>query len=197
MSAPRSFRRLCVFCGSSVGDVPAYLEAARDLGRRLATRGVGVVYGGAKVGLMGALADAALEAGGEVYGVIPEKLRGLEVAHEGLTELFVVDSMHARKATMATLSDGFIALPGGFGTLEEVFEVTTWTQLNYHEKPIGMLDVNGYYAGLQAFVEHAVRVGFVRPIHRELMLFDDDPDQLLARMASVEIPKLPKWIGRP
>lgn len=197
MSAPRRFRRLCVFCGSSVGDAPAYLEAARDLGRRLAERGIGLVYGGAKVGLMGALADAALAAGGEVYGVIPEKLRGLEVAHEGLTELFLVDSMHARKATMATLSDGFIALPGGFGTLEEVFEVTTWTQLNYHEKPIGVLDVNGYYAGLQAFVEHAVRVGFVRPVHRELMLFDDDPEQLLARMAAVEIPKLPKWIGRP
>jgi uncharacterized protein (TIGR00730 family) len=152
----RTFRRVAVFCGSSIRVPAHFMHAAEAVGALLAERGIGVVYGGGNVGLMGRVADAALAAGGEVIGVIPDKLRALELDHPGLTDLFVVDSMHARKAMMAHMSDAFIALPGGYGTLEEIFEVTTWTQLNYHHKPVGLLNVAGYYDALLTFIAHAV-----------------------------------------
>ncbi|AKT43135.1 TIGR00730 family Rossman fold protein [Chondromyces crocatus] len=191
------FRRLCVYCGSSVGVRPEYEEAARGLGAFLAGRGIGLVYGGGRVGLMGAVADGALAAGGEVIGIIPEKLRARELAHLGLTELFVVDSMHARKTMMAYLSDGFIAMPGGWGTLEETFEVTTWAQLNYHLKPVGLLNVGGYYDKLLAFVDHAVTEGFIREAHRGLVVSSSDPADLLEQMSRVEVPELGRWIDKP
>jgi uncharacterized protein (TIGR00730 family) len=191
------FKRICVYCGSSEGNSPVYVEEARRLGSFLAERKIGLVYGGARVGLMGAVADGALAAGGEVIGVIPEKLRAREVAHLGLTELFVVDSMHARKTMMAYLSDAFIALPGGWGTLEETFEVTTWAQLNYHLKPVGLLNVNGYYDRLLHFFEHAVAEGFIRSIHRGLIVAARDPAALLDALASAEVPDLGRWIDRP
>lgn len=193
----RSFRRICVYCGSSEGRSPRYAEVAREFGGYLATRGIGVVYGGGRVGLMGAVADGALAAGGEVVGVIPEKLQALELAHRSLTHLHVVDSMHARKMLMAQLSDAFVALPGGWGTLEEVFEVTTWTQLNYHKKPVGLLDVDGYFAGLVSFLDHAAAEGFIRPLHRGLMQHAADAADLLERMAAAEIPELRQWIDQP
>jgi len=189
-------RRVCVFCGSSHGASPVYAEAARDLGRRLARRGLGLVYGGGNVGLMGEVADAALAAGGEVIGVIPYALEAREVAHSGLTELHVVDSMHERKALMADLSDGFLALPGGIGTLEEFFEVWTWGQLGLHAKPCGLLDVAGYYAPLLAFLDRTVEEGFLRPAHREVVLVDTDPEALLDRMAAFTPPRVEKWMGR-
>lgn len=191
----REFERICVFCGSS-GDVhPAYIAAARAVGRHLAEREIDVVYGGASVGLMGAVADAALGAGGRVYGVIPEKLEALEVSHRRLTELHVVADMHARKALMADLSCGFIALPGGFGTLEETCEVTTWAQLNYHLKPVGLLNVRGFYDQFIGFIGHAIDEGFIRPVHRHLMCADDDIAKLLDHMARVHIPKMEEWAG--
>ena len=186
-----------MFCGSNDGDHPDYREAARLLGAFLVGQGIGVVYGGARVGLMGALADGALAAGGEVLGVIPEKLQALEVSHEGLSELFVVESMHARKAMMAHLSDAFIAMPGGWGTLEEVFEVTTWTQLNYHKKPVGLLNVRGYFDPLLEFVRHAVESGFIRPTHKDIMQAATTPEGLLALLEQTELPDLAKWIQRP
>jgi uncharacterized protein (TIGR00730 family) len=193
----RTFRRICVFCGSNEGHSPEYREAAEQLGAYLAKRKIGVVYGGGRVGLMGALADGALAAGGEVLGVIPEKLKSLEVSHEHLSELFVVDSMHARKAMMAHLSDAFIAMPGGWGTLEEVFEVTTWTQLNYHKKPVGLLNVRGYYDRLLEFVAHAAEAGFIRPVHRGLMQAATTPEALLEKLEGADIPELAKWIQKP
>lgn len=192
----RTFRRICVYCGSSPGG-PKYVEAAKGLGTFLAERGIGVVYGGGRVGLMGVLADAALAAGGQVFGVIPEKLRALELGHEGLTELFVTDSMHARKLVMAQLSDAFVAMPGGYGTLEELFEVTTWTQLNYHDKPVGLLDVDGFFQPLLAYLKHAADEGFIRDVHRELIVHAPDPRGLLERLATVEVPHLRKWIDKP
>ncbi len=186
---PRSFRRIAVFCGSARGDDPVHAEAARALGRGLAGRGIGVVYGGGRVGLMGELAESALAAGGQVHGVIPQKLRDLEVAHTGLTELFVVDSMHARKMLMASLSDAFIALPGGFGTLEELFEVVTWCQIGYHQKPVGLLNVAGYYDPLLAFVDHAAAAGFIRPAYRPILQHAADLDTLLDQLASVQLPR--------
>lgn len=177
-------RRLCVFCGSSVGARAEYLAAAQTLGRTLAERGVRLVYGGARVGLMGAVADAALASGGEVVGVIPRALEEREIAHTGLSELRVVGSMHERKAVMSDLSDGFVVLPGGLGTLEELFEVWTWAELGVHDKPCGVLDVAGYYAPLIAFLDHGVREGFVRPAQRARLVVDDDPARLLDRLAS-------------
>ena len=177
-------RRLCVFCGSSVGARAEYLVAAQTLGRALAERGVGLVYGGARVGLMGAVADAALAAGGQVIGVIPRALEQREIAHTGLSELRVVGSMHERKAVMSDLSDGFVALPGGLGTLEELFEVWTWAELGVHDKPCGALDVAGYYAPLIDFLDHGVREGFIRSAQRARLLVDDDPARLLDRRAS-------------
>jgi uncharacterized protein (TIGR00730 family) len=188
-------RAVCVFCGSNPGSRPEYLEATRGLGRLLAGRGSTVIYGGAHVGTMGALADAALAAGGEVVGVIPRQLVDAEVAHEGLSKLHVVPSMHERKALMAQLADGFIALPGGLGTLEEWAEITTWSQLGLHTKPVGLLNVLGYYDHLLSFLDHAAAERFLRPEHRGLVLAGADPAALLTAMASWQPPGAPKWIG--
>lgn len=192
----RIFRRVAVYCGSSDDVDPSYLEAARGVGRLLAERGLGVVYGGGRVGLMGAMADAALQAGGNVVGVITERLASMEVGHDGLDELMVVDSMHARKTIMAALADAFIALPGGFGTLEEVFEATTWAQLGYHDKPVGLLDVDGYYAPLVDFLDRATELGFVRGAQRGLLLSESTPERLLERLAEAEPSPLPRLMER-
>jgi len=191
---PRTFRRLAVFCGSSHGLRPSYTAVARHLGTRLARRGIGLVYGGGSVGLMGEVATATLAAGGEAIGVIPEKLQALELGKADLTELIVVPDMHARKRRMADLADGFVALPGGYGTLEELFEAVTWTQLGYHTKPIGLLDVAGYYQPLAAFLDRVTVEGFVRPLHRPLVQIDDDADRLIDRLADVELPSVDRWI---
>jgi len=177
-------KRVCVFCGSNAGIRPEYGIAARELATVLARRGLGLVYGGGKVGLMGTLADSMLEAGGEVIGVIPQSLVAKEVAHRGVSELRIVDTMHQRKALMNDLSDAFIALPGGFGTLEEFFEILTWSQLGIHGKPSGLLNVSGYYDGLLAMLDHAVSEGFLRPAFRELVIADIDADALVQRLDS-------------
>ncbi|MDQ2859086.1 MAG: TIGR00730 family Rossman fold protein [Candidatus Eremiobacteraeota bacterium] len=171
--------RICVFCGSSFGDDPIFRAAAAEIGRELAARGVGIVYGGGRVGCMGALADAALAAGGDVIGVIPEALATREVAHGTLGELHVVGTMHERKALMAKLSDAFLALPGGFGTLDELFEAVTWRQLGYHAKPCAVLNVDGYYDALQRFCDDAQNAGFVRPADRAALVFGMEPRALL------------------
>ena len=173
-----------------------YAEAARALGETLAERGLGLVYGGGNVGLMGVVADAALAAGAEVIGVIPRALVAREVAHQGLTELRVVGSMHERKALMSELADGFIALPGGIGTLEEWFETWTWAQLGLHTKPFGLLDVAGYYGQLLGFLDHVVAERFVHPDHRSMVLVDTDPGHLLDRMRAYIPPVVDKWIER-
>ena len=189
-------RSVCVFCGSYPGRRPEYLAGAADLGRTLASRGIRVVYGGAHVGVMGALADAVLAAGGEITGVIPGLLVDAEVAHSGLTELRVVGSMHERKATMAGLAEGFIALPGGLGTLEEFAEIVTWAQLGLHAKPTGLLNLLGYYDGLLRFLDHATQERFVRPDHREMILAGRSAAELLAAMDGwAAPPRTPaKWI---
>lgn len=187
-------RTMCVFCGSKKGSRSSYAEAARSMGKALARRGIGLVYGGGKVGLMGAIADAALEEGGEVIGVIPEALVSKEIGHTGLTKLHVVGSMHERKKLMADLSDGFIALPGGYGTLEEFFEVLSWAQLSIHEKPCALLDVDAYYAPLAALFDRTVGEGFVHSDHRSLVLMEQDPDALLDLMQRYEPPKKKNWI---
>jgi uncharacterized protein (TIGR00730 family) len=174
--------RICVFCGSRMGASPLYREAARGFGTLLAERGLGLVYGGGRVGLMGTLADAVLAAGGSVWGVIPRALADLEVAHAGLTDLAVVGSMHERKARMADLADAFVALPGGLGTLDELFEIWTWFQLGIHGKPIGLLNVGGYFDSLLAFLNRTVEEGFVHPTDRATAIVDDDPARLLDRM---------------
>jgi uncharacterized protein (TIGR00730 family) len=173
-------KAVCVYCGSSFGTDPAYLEATQTLARTFAKQGIRVVYGGAAAGLMGALADATLEAGGEVVGVIPQQLVDREIAHQGLTELHVVATMHERKALMAQLSDAFVALPGGIGTLEELIEIFTWSQLGLHDKPLGVLNVNGYYDRLSAFLDHAVEQGFQPAQQRAKLVMATDPDALLA-----------------
>jgi uncharacterized protein (TIGR00730 family) len=180
--------RICVFCGASPGNEARYVDAARAVGEGLARRGIGVVYGGGRVGLMGAVADAALEAGGEVIGVIPQGLVDRELAHPFLSELRVVDTLHERKAEMADLSDAFIALPGGLGTLEELSEVVSWAQLELHRKPIGLLDVGDYWTLLLAWLDMAVAEGFVRPAHRRLVLRADSLDGLLAGFAAWQPP---------
>lgn len=190
----QDFRRICVYCGSNSGSHIDYATAAKKLGEHLAKEGLCLVYGGGNVGLMGVLANAALAAGGEVIGVIPKKLEALEVGHKQLSELYVVDDMHSRKAKMAELSDAFIALPGGFGTLEELFEVTTWSQLNYHLKPIGLLNVRSYYDELLRFIRHAIEEGFVRDVHAELIQSASSPKALLAALTKVEIPRIEEWI---
>jgi uncharacterized protein (TIGR00730 family) len=190
------FRRICVFCGSSAGAHPAYQEAARAVGTLLAEQGIGLVYGGGNVGLMGAVADAALAAGGEVIGVIPEHLEQHELAHRGLSELRVVKSMHERKALMADLSEACVALPGGLGTLEELFEVATWTQLGIHAKPLGLLDVRGYYQLLVKFLDSAVEERFLLAEHRALIQVADDPAALLARLEPFPTVQLRKWLDR-
>jgi uncharacterized protein (TIGR00730 family) len=187
--------RVCVYAGSNAGDDARYAEVTRRLAVALVERGLGVVYGGGKVGLMGVLADAALTAGGEVIGVMPDALFGREVGHTGLTEMRLVGSMHERKATMASLADGFIALPGGLGTLEELVEIVTWAQLGLHAKPCGLLDVGGYYRSLTAFLDHAVHEGFLRPGGRALLLVEDDPDVLLDQFATWAPPAMPPVIA--
>jgi len=186
-------KRICVFCGSNAGARSEYAEAARALATVLAGRKLGIVYGGGNVGLMGVLADAALARGGEVIGVIPQKLVDKEVAHRGVTELRIVETMHERKALMNDLSDAFLALPGGFGTLDEFFEVLTWSQLGFHGKPCALLNVAGYYDGMLAMLDHAVTERFLRPAHRELIIADTDPLRLLQRLSAfVPAPK-GKW----
>jgi uncharacterized protein (TIGR00730 family) len=173
---------LCVFCGSSSGNQPDYVQLARHAGASLARRGLTLVYGGGRVGLMGALADAALEAGGRVVGVIPQMLLDKEVGHAGLTQLHVVNTMTERKLLMGELSDAFLALPGGIGTMDELFEVWTWTQLDLHRKPCALLNYNGYYDALLAFLDHAVEQGFLRPRHRAALLTDAELEKLLDRL---------------
>jgi uncharacterized protein (TIGR00730 family) len=189
-------RKLCVFAGSNAGVRTEYRSAARELGRVLASKGIGVVYGGARVGLMGVLADAALGAGGAVEGVMPSGLVAREVAHGGLTHLHVVSSMHERKALMSDLSDGFIALPGGFGTWEEFFEVLTWGQLGLHSKPCGLLNVDGYFDPLLSFVEHSIEEGFVRREYQTMIAVSASPAALLDKLASYQPPVVEKWIDR-
>jgi hypothetical protein len=187
-------KRVCVFCGSSVGIRPVYREAAQALGRALAGRGVELVFGGGRVGLMGALADAVLAAGGRAIGVIPEALVARDLAHRGLSELRVVGSMHERKALMAELSDAFVALPGGFGTLEEYCEALTWAQLGLHVKPCGLLNVAGFYDALLELFDHAVSEQFVDGPHRSLVLVEEDPRRLLDLLAAYRPPQVEKWI---
>ncbi len=186
--------RICVYAGSNHGSDPAYADAAREFARLLAERGIGLVYGGGKVGLMGVLADTVLAAGGEVVGVMPQALVDREIGHHGLTELRVVGSMHERKALMADLSDAFVAVPGGIGTLEELIEVYTWSQLGIHEKACGLLNVRGYYDALAAFLDHAVDEGFLRPQHRAVLSVAADPGELLERLAAYEPPTVRKWL---
>lgn len=187
-------KRICVFCGSSAGRNPAYRDAAEALGRLLAREGIGLVYGGSSVGLMTAVADAALAAGGEVIGVIPRALEAKEIAHPGLSALHVVGSMHERKALMAELSDGFVALPGGMGTFDEFFEVVTWAQLGIHVKPCGLLNVGGYYDRLTAFLDHAVAERFVKGEHREMIVVEERPEALLERFRAYRSPVVERWL---
>ena len=188
--------RICVFTGSSQGRRPEYAAAARDLAAALLARRIGLVYGGAHVGLMGLVADAVIAGDGEVIGVIPEALVAKEVAHTGLPDLRIVASMHERKALMSDLSDGFIAMPGGIGTFEEFFEVLTWAQLGLHRKPCGLLNVAGYYDGLLMFLDHAVGQGFLRTEHRAMILVSDDANDLLDQMGTWQPPVVAKWIDR-
>ena len=192
-------KSICVFCGSNAGYNPLYREAAQALGRLLAERGIELIYGAGNIGLMGAVADACLAAGGEVIGVIPQALMGREVAgrpveHRTLTRLEVVDSMHTRKARMAELAEGFIALPGGFGTFEEFCEILTWGQLGFHSKPMGLLNVNGFYDPLLAMFDRAVSDGFLRPQNRAMALADTDISGLLTQMAAYQPEPVSKWL---
>ncbi|MBI2555583.1 MAG: TIGR00730 family Rossman fold protein [Candidatus Rokubacteria bacterium] len=187
-------KRVCVFCGSSAGSRTVYREAAVRMGMVLARRGIGMVFGGGSVGLMGAVADAALAAGGEVLGVIPRALVEKELAHRGVADLRVVASMHERKALMAELADAFVALPGGYGTLEEFCEVVTWAQLGIHRKPCGLLNVTGFFDSLLALFDHAVAEGFLRLQHRALIVVEKDPERLLDALAAWEPPAIEKWV---
>ncbi len=188
---PAKLKRICVFAGSRDGSDPAYTEAAARLAEAIVAAGLGVVYGGGRVGLMGAVADAALAEGGEVIGVIPSALQRREIAHRGLTELHVVDSMHERKAMMAQLSDAFAALPGGFGTMDELVEAVTWSQLGIHSKPVGLLDVAGYWQPLRRLVDNAVDQGFVAPAGRDLLIWSDDAAELLTALGEWRSPPGP------
>ena len=190
-----TLRRVCVYCGANRGRDPAYAAAAQAMGRALARRGIGLVTGGGRVGLMGVVADAALEAGGEVVGVIPDALMRKELAHTGLTELVVTASMHERKARMAELADGFVALPGGLGTYEELFEIWTWAQLGWHTKPCGLLNAAGFYDRLVAFLDGACEAQFLKAEHRAMLIVEDDPDRLLDRFDVYSAPTVAKWIG--
>lgn len=187
---------VCVFCAAGDGRDPVYVKQALEMGRYLAESGRRIVYGGGRTGLMGALAEGALAAGGEIIGIMPKHLVDHEVAHTGLTELRVVASMHERKALLAELSDGFLAMPGGLGTLEELFEIWTWGQLGLHRKPYGVLNVNGYFSPLLQFLDHAVTEQFVRPEYRALLVVDAEPAALIAQMESMEPPPLPRWVQR-
>ncbi|MBN8182383.1 TIGR00730 family Rossman fold protein [Roseibium aggregatum] len=189
-------KSICVFCGSSYGALEAYADIARETGRAIAEQGYTLVYGGAKVGLMGTVADAALEAGGKVIGVLPRSLQDKEIGHEGLSELHLVDSMHERKAMMADLSDAFIALPGGVGTLEEIFEVWTWGQLGYHKKPCGFLNAESYYDHLIAFLDHQTEQGFTKQVMRDMAQIASSPLDMIRRFENYTPPSAPKWINR-
>ena len=194
--ADRTLNRICVFCGTNAGSRPAYGVAARDLGRVLAEQGIELVYGGASVGVMGELADAVQEHGGHVTGIIPQQLMEKEAAHTGIRNLIVVASMHQRKSQMADMSDGFIAFPGGIGTLEGFFEVLTWGQLGIHSKPAGILNVERYFDGLTGFLDHAVREGFLTEAHRKNIIVEPDPGVLLDRLRSYAPPEGEKLMGR-
>ena len=185
---------VAVYCGSNLGNDRTYAEAAASLGRTMAKRGIRLVYGGGQVGLMGVVADAVLECGGEVHGVITEALVAKEVSHRGLARLQVVGTMHERKAAMADAADAFVMLPGGFGTLDEFFEVVTWTQLGIHAKPCGVLDAAGFFEPLRALVDGAVAAGFVHPAHRDMIVTDDDPARLLDRLAAWTPVTVSKWL---
>ncbi len=187
-------RRICVYCGSSSGRGEQYAAAAWQLATCLVERGLELVYGGASVGIMGTLADAVLEAGGRVVGIIPDDLKQKEIAHAGVTDLRIVGSMHERKALMAELSDGFIAMPGGLGTLEEIFEIVTWAVLGLHAKPCGLLNVGGYYDRLAEFLDHAEGEGFIKSKYRPLLMTEADPAALLDRFERWRGPKTPQWI---
>lgn len=189
-------KHICVFCGSSMGTRDAYRNAARALGKEMARRGIGLVYGGSNIGLMGVIADAVLEAGGEAIGIMPFHLVRKEIAHQQLTELRVVNTMHERKALMGDLADGFIALPGGFGTYDEICEVVTWAQLGLHQKPCALLNVAGYYDALVAMFDHATQEGFVRRAHREMLIVSADVGELLNQMQAYQAPVVEKWITR-
>jgi uncharacterized protein (TIGR00730 family) len=190
-------QRLCVFCGSLAGNRPVYTEAARQLGRAMARRGLSLIYGGGHIGLMGILADSVLTSGGRAIGVIPQALVDKELAHAALTELHIVGTMHERKARMADLADGFVALPGGFGTGDELFEILTWAQLGIHAKPIGLLNVGGYFDHLAAWLDQAVKEGFVHFEHRALLRQADEPDALLDLLEqNPPVPSLPKWVAQ-
>lgn len=186
---------VCVFCGGNPGARPSYMAAAAKLGQVLGERGIAVVYGGASVGLMGAVADGALSVGGKVHGVLPEFMIAREVAHPRLTELELVGSMHQRKASMAARAGAFVALPGGFGTLDELFEILTWSQLGLHKKPIALLDVDGYFTGLVTFLDHAMKEGLLRPEHRAMLFVESDAAKLVDRLASYPVPDVPKALG--
>lgn len=191
---PQELTSLCVFCGSSSGTDPVYRDAAARVGTMLSEQGIRLVFGGGKVGLMGVVADACLAAGGEVIGVIPRALRKKEISHETVTKLHVVGTMHERKALMAELSDGFLCLPGGYGTFEEFCEVITWGQLGIHAKPCGLLNVNRYYDPLLAQFDHGVSEGFIRPLHRQMVLSHTNPDELLAQMRAYTPVEFSKWV---
>lgn len=189
-------KRVCVFCGSNKGARPVYEEIARAMGLALVRRGLGLVYGGGNVGLMGIIADTVREAGGEVIGVIPESLAAKELAHKDLSDLIVVSSMHERKAKMADYADAFVAMPGGYGTFEEFCEIITWAQLGFHKKPCGLLNVENYYAPLLSLFDHAVAEGFIRQEHRPLVLESNSPEELLDMLESYKPPAFEKWIDR-
>lgn len=186
--------RICVFTGSTAGEDPRYLEAAQRFGELLAARGIGLVYGGSRMGMMGRLAQSVLDAGGEVVGIIPGALMNREVAHQEVSELRVVQSMHQRKAEMSGLADAFVALPGGLGTLESFCELLTWGQLGLHRKPCGVLDAGGYFEPLVRLLDHMVKEGFLAPTHRQMVLVESDPERLLESLGSYEAPSLPRWI---
>ncbi|QOY38404.1 TIGR00730 family Rossman fold protein [Anaerobacillus isosaccharinicus] len=186
-------KKIAVFCGSSSGFDPCYMEAARALGKKLAEEKIDLIYGGAQVGCMGAVADAVIESGGNVIGVIPKKLMRVEIAHDNLTELHVVETMHERKAMMAELADGFIAMPGGSGTLEEWFEVLTWAQIGYHQKPCSLLNVNNYYTPLLSLFDHMIEQGFVREEYRPLIIMEQDPAKLVHRLQNYQPTYVHKW----
>lgn len=190
-----SFRGLCVYCGSSPGRLPAYVAGANALAEAMVRRNIRLIYGGAGIGIMGALADRVLALGGEAVGVIPKALAHKEVAHAGLTELHVTASMHERKMRMAELADGFVALPGGIGTLEELFEIWTWAQLGFHRKPCGLLNIAGYYDGLIGFLNHVRAEQFVKPAQRELLIVAGEPDALLERYADYQAPPVKQWLA--
>lgn len=190
-------KQVCVFWGSYPGSQPIYVTAAQAMGMGLAKRGLGLVYGGGRVGLMGAVANGALAGGGKVVGVIPQSLVDRELAHTGLSEMHVVASMHERKAMMAEITDAFVAMPGGFGTLDELFEIITWAQLGFHRKPIALLNIGGYFDPMLVFIEHMATEGFIKPEHRRAVLVKDDVDGLLDTLLTYQPPQLEKWIKKP